>query len=151
MLALHRCTFESGQAAGLADLEAVRAAAFAAVNRLRREHGRAPVRRDELLDRAAQGHAEDLLRRGYYDHRSPEGGTPAGRVRGVGYTGQGLVVENIAKGLFAPAETVDRWMGSSGHRKNILHRKVTATGFGLAVGPGERECFDVLWVQLFAA
>lgn len=152
MLALHRCTVERRQIGELADVDAVRSAALAAVNRLRREHGRQPVRRDALLDRAAQGHAEDLLRRGYYDHTSPEGGTPAGRVRGVGYTGRGVVVENIAKGLFTAAETVDRWMDSSGHRRNILHRKVTATGFGLAVGPGgEQECFDVLWVQLFAA
>ena len=152
MLALHRCTFEKRRIAELADLEAVRAAAFAAVNRSRRDHGRSPVRRDQLLDRAAQGHAQDLLRRGYYDHTSPEGGTPGERVRGAGYSGRGLVAENIAKGLFTPAETVERWMDSSGHRRNILHRGVNATGFGLAIGPGGgQECFDVLWVQLFAA
>ena len=61
-----------------------------------------------------------------------------------------VVTENIAKGLFTPGETVDRWMASSGHRKNILLRRATATGLGVALGPGEEECVDVLWVQLFA-
>ena len=150
LLALHKCTVEQQRAAGLADLEAARAEALEAVNRLRRERGRPPVRRDARLDQAAQGHAEDLLRRSYYDHRSPEGGTPASRARAAGVQRPNLVAENIAKGLFTPAETVDRWMDSSGHRKNILLRRAAATGFGVAVGPGEEECFDVLWVQLFA-
>ena len=150
MLALHRCTVERERAAALADLEAARVEALVTVNRLRSEHGVAPVRRDARLATAAQGHAEDLLRRDYYEHRSPEGGTPADRARAAGFERPSLVAENIAKGLFTPAETVERWMDSAGHRKNILRRRVTATGFGVAVGPGEGECFDVLWVQLFA-
>jgi uncharacterized protein YkwD len=106
------------------------------------------VRRDPVLANAAQGHAEDLLRRSYYDHRSPEGGTPMSRARAAGFTGRSIA-ENIAKGLFTPVETVNRWMDSSGHRRNILRRRATLTGLGLAVGPGELECHDVLWVQLF--
>ena len=149
MLALHKCTVERERAAGLADREAARTAVLEAVNRFRLERGRPPVRRDARLDQAAQGHAEDQLRRSYYEHRSPEGGTAASRARAAGVRSS-LVAENIAKGLFTPAETVDRWMDSSGHRKNILLRRATATGLGVAVGPGEEECFDVLWVQLFA-
>lgn len=150
MLALHKCTVERQHATRLEAVETVRAEALAEVNRLRREHGRPPVRRDERLAAAAQAHAEDLLRRAYYDHRSPEGGTPRSRARAAGLERSRLVAENIAKGLFTPAEAVDRWMDSPGHRANILHRRVTATGLGVAVGPGEEECFDVLWVQLFA-
>lgn len=150
MLALHACTVERQRAAALADLEAARTAALEAVNRLRSEHGLSPVRRDESLAAAAQGHAEDQLRRSYYDHRSPEGATAADRARAAGFEQRGPLAENIAKGLFTPADVVDRWMHSPGHRKNILLRQATATGFGVAVGPGELECFDVLWVQLFA-
>ena len=150
MLALHRCTVERERAAVLTDVEAARAEAHERVNRLRRENGLAPVRRDPRLAAAAQGHAEDLLGRGYYEHRSPEGDTPASRARAAGFERPQQVSENIAKGLFTPAETVDRWMDSSGHRRNILRRRATATGLGVAVGPGETECYDVLWVQLFA-
>jgi len=150
MLALHRCTVERQRVAELSNIEAARAQALEEVNRQRREHDLAPVRRDERLANAAQGHAEDLLRRSYFDHRSPQGVTPARRARAAGFECPNLVAENIAKGLFTPAETVDRWMQHSDHRGNILHRRVTVTGLGVAVGPGELECFDVLWVQLFA-
>ena len=150
MLALHRCTVEAERAAELADVEAARVAALAAVNRWRREHGREPVTRDPRLDAAAQAHAEDLVRRSYYDHRSPEGGTPGSRARAAGFGGRAGIAENIAKGLFTPTEAVDRWMESAGHRRNILRRKAAATGFGVAVGRGDEECYDVLWVQLFA-
>lgn len=150
VLALHRCTVERRQAGELEELEAVRAAVVERVNHHRRQNQRQPVRRDPRLAAAAQDHAEDLLRRSYYDHRSPEGGTPASRARGAGYIHFSLVAENIAKGLFTPAEAVDRWMASAGHRRNVLRRRATATGLGVAVGPGDQECFDVLWVQLFA-
>jgi uncharacterized protein YkwD len=150
MLALHKCTVDRELATRLAAVEAIREEVLAAVNRVRREHGLEPVRLDSRLAAAAQGHAEDQLRRSYYDHRSPEGGTAASRVRAAGLERPGLVAENIAKGLFTPEEVVDRWMDSSGHRKNILQRRVTATGLGVAVGAGESDCFEVLWVQLFA-
>jgi len=150
MLALHKCTVERRQAAELSGLEAVRATALERVNHHRRQSGRQPLRGDPRLDAAAQGHAEDLLRRSYYSHRSPEGGTPASRARGAGFVHQRLVAENIAKGLFTPNEAVDRWMDSSGHRRNVLQRRATATGLGVAVGPGDQECFDVYWVQLLA-
>lgn len=150
LLALHKCTEAGRRAAGLADVAAVRAAALVAVNRARRQRGRQPVRPDPRLDAAAQGHAEEMLRRGFYDHLSPDGGTPAGRARAAGLPHAALVAENIARGLFTPAETVERWLASSGHRRNILLRRATATGLGVAVGPGGDDCVDVLWVQLFA-
>ena len=150
MLALHKCTVEGDRAGALADVDRARAEALERVNRLRRDRGLDALLPDARLDAAAQAHAEDLLDRAYYEHRSPEGGTPASRVRAAGFERPNLVAENIAKGLFTPAETVDRWMDSPGHRKNILRRRATATGLGVAVGPGEIECFDVLWVQLFA-
>ncbi len=150
MLALDKCTVERELATRLSAVEAVREEVLEAVNRRRREHGLEPLRPDARLTAAAQGHAEDQQRRSYYDHRSPEGSTPASRARAAGLDRAGLVAENIAKGLFTPTEVVDRWMDSPGHRKNILQQRVTAAGLGVAVGPGETECYDILWVQLFA-
>lgn len=151
MLALHKCTVEEERVSALADVEAARREALDRVNRLRRERGLEALVADARLDAAAQAHAEDQARRSYYDHRSPEGGTPADRARSAGFGSPNMVAENIAKGLFTPAEVVDLWMDSPGHRKNILRRRATVVGLGVAVGPGgEIECFDVLWVQLFA-
>ncbi len=149
ILALKTRTWEWRQAAPLADLETVRQQALAEVNRLRRDHGREPLASEPHLDEAAQRHAEDMLRRAYYDHKSPEGDGVGDRVRAAGYGRYRTVAENIAKGLFTPDEVVRRWANSSGHRRNLLHRRVTETGLGVAYGETGDE-FEVVWVQVFA-
>lgn len=150
VLALRTRTVEWRQAAPLADLPSVRAQALATVNQLRRSHGREPVISEHRLDAAAQRHAEDMLRLGYYDHVSPKGETLASRVRAVGYRRPRGLAENIAKGLFTPDEVVRRWMNSSGHRANILRRGAGEIGFGVAFGERGRD-FEVVWVQVFAS
>ncbi len=149
VMALRTRTVEWRQAAPLADLPSVRAQALATVNRFRAEHDREPVRAEARLDEAAQRHAEDMLRRVYYDHVSPEGETVRDRIRAAGGGARGLA-ENIAKGLFTPEETVRRWMNSSGHRRNILRRGATEMGLGVAFGENENG-FEVVWVQVFAS
>lgn len=136
------------QTAPLGDLEAVREAVLGRSNQERREHGGAPLAAAPLLDRAAQAYAEEMLARAFYDHRSPEGETAWERVRDTGYRAR-RVGENIAKGIFSPVEVVERWLASTGHRRNILSPAFRQMGVGLAFGENERG-FEVLWVQLFA-
>lgn len=150
VLALTTRTHQRRQAAPLADLDHVRAIGLATVNELRAEHGRPAVRAESHLDEAAQRHAEDMLRRGFYDHLDPEGSTPGQRARAAGYEGWRGVAENIAKGPFTPEEVVHRWMNSSGHRRNILDRGATELGIGVAFGENEAG-FEILWVQVFGS
>ncbi len=91
-----------------------------------------------------------MLRRAYYDHVSPEGETVRDRVRAAGGSRRRGLAENIAKGLFTPDEVVRRWMNSSGHRRNILHRGAAEMGLGVAFGENENG-FEVVWVQVFAS
>ncbi len=150
VLALKTRTVEWRQAAPLADLPGARALALAAVNELRLEHGREPVQSDDRLDAAAQLYAEDMFRRAYYDHTSPEGETVRDRVRAAGGAKARGLAENIAKGLFTPDEVVRRWANSPGHRRNILQRGATEVGLGVAFGENENG-FEVVWVQIFAS
>ncbi len=150
VLALRTRTVEWRQAAPLADLASVRAQALATVNQLRQAHGREAVISEDRLDDAAQRHAEDMLRRGYYNHASPEGETVRDRVRAAGYRRPRGLAENLAKGLFTPDEVVRRWMNSSGHRRNILLRSADEVGIGVAFGERGRD-FEVVWVQVFAS
>lgn len=147
---LSKRTMEWRLAAPLAELARVRGEMLREVNTLRREKGRAALRRNPLLDLAAQSHAEDMLRRSYYDHRSPEGGTVRSRVREAGLGRAATVSENLAKGLFTPAEAVRRWMASSGHRRNILSPGARELGSGVAFGENDNG-FEVVWVQVFAS
>ncbi len=133
----------------LADFIAVKDEMLADVNRLRAAAGVAPLVEDPRLDAAAQEHAEDMLARDYYDHKSPEGKQVGDRVKAEGYSWR-LVAENIAAGHVTVDSVLDAWMQSSGHRANLLRPNATDFGFGLAVGPFDSR-HRVLWVQNFAA
>lgn len=139
----------SREVRGLADLAAVRAEMIAGVNRLRAEAGVPPLVENARLDAAAQDHAEDMMSRNYYDHRSPEGKDVGDRLKAEGYSWR-LAAENLAAGHVTVDSVLDAWMQSSGHRANLLRPNVTDFGFGLAVGPFDSR-YRVFWVQTFAA
>ncbi len=149
LLALPRRSVEWREAAPLADLASVRSQVLATVNRIRARRRLPLLETQPQLDSVAQSHAEDMLRRRYYDHRTPEGASPRERVRDAGYRKASRIAENIAKGLFTPTEVVERWMNSSGHRRNILEPTTREMGVGVAYGDTAKG-LEILWVQLFA-
>ncbi|RSS44583.1 CAP domain-containing protein [Streptomyces sp. WAC08241] len=115
----------------------------ALTNAERTRAGCRPLRSDKNLRTAAQGHAADMAARGYYEHMSPEGRDAGDRMKGAGYAWS-TWAENIHRGPKTPARAVADWMGSSGHRANILNCSLKDIGVGVAVtsnGPW--------WVQNF--
>ena len=113
-----------------------------------RERARAgiPVLRHSLpLARAAQAKADDMARRGYFSHDTPDGRTPWDFVRAEGYR-YTSVAENLAAGQ-RTIEALERgWLRSAPHRANIRNRAFAETGVGVASGPD-----GPVIVQLFAA
>lgn len=131
----------SGPAFGAsASLNALRQTSLALVNKDRKAHGLPPLDLDHTLDVIAQSHATDMLRKGYFSHVSPGGGTPMKRFLSAGGSHEVMLRENIlhCKGCPQPAdaksvaELESRWMHSPEHRKNILANGITHYGFGLA-------------------
>jgi uncharacterized protein YkwD len=110
------------------------------VNRRRARSGMAPLRYNRCLDRAAERHVRDMVRRRYFAHSSLRGSTPAERARAAGYvprSGGWAVAENLGWGLGAgalPHAIVRAWLRSPGHRANILQRSFEDVG--VAVVPG---------------
>jgi uncharacterized protein YkwD len=106
-------------------------------NRARRAAGAASLQADPDLDRAAAEYASELADRGLLDHDSPTPGrrTVSQRVdaAGVAWT---RVAENL--GLVRTHEaavggTVVRlWLGSPGHRSNLLDAGYVRVGTGVA-------------------
>lgn len=109
-------------------------------NQARDRAGCGPVRVDERLNRAASKHSADMAARNYFSHESPDGRNFADRVRAEGHPRPGA--ENIAKGYRDAEAVMDGWMGSAGHRDNILNCDLKTIGVGLA-----RE--EWLWTQVF--
>jgi uncharacterized protein YkwD len=106
-------------------------AAAAAINRNRA--GCAPLAWDDAAARAAQGHSDDMARRRYFAHQSPEGRGVAERLAAQGVT-YGAVAENLSMGFTRGEETVRGWMGSAGHRRNIQWCAVSRMGIGARDG-----------------
>jgi uncharacterized protein YkwD len=101
------------------------------------------LRTDERLRTAARGHSQDMAANNYFDHNGLDGRSPFDRMRDAGHpdpTG-----ENIAHGYPTPAAVMAGWMGSDGHRENLLTCEHQTIGVGLAYGPDGRP----YWTQDF--
>jgi uncharacterized protein YkwD len=127
------------------DLAALRDEALALVNADRSERQLPALARTEVLDQAAQGHAEDMLERDYYAHVTPDGRTPRDRFIAAGGSEWKLVAENIARCSGCPDPMSEArvqafekaWMDSPEHRANILSPGLEGFGFGIATGGGK--------------
>ncbi|WP_435241054.1 sigma-70 family RNA polymerase sigma factor [Streptomyces cucumeris] len=113
------------------------------VNIERGKVGCSPVRLNDKLNSAAQGHSDDMAARGYFDHTAPNGSDPGDRITAAGYPWR-TYGENIAKGQQTPAAVMDSWMNSPGHRQNILNCDFTEMGIGVNRGGG-----GPTWTQAF--
>lgn len=137
-----------------ADGERLRAHALGLANAERTRQGLPALEAETALHTAAQRHAEDMLRRDYHGHVSPEGKNPRDRYIAAGGGRSRLVAENIARcSPCAPpvtAANIERlhrgWMNSPAHRDNILNPGLTRFGFGFAGGAEGR----LYAVQTFA-
>jgi uncharacterized protein YkwD len=120
------------------------------VNAERARAGCAPVTISMQLTQSAQRHSLDMGQRNYFDHNAPppQASTPWDRIKATGYR-YSTAGENIAAGYISPAEVMESWMESAGHRANILNCKFREIGVGLAVVPGSD--YEYYWTQSFAA
>ena len=133
---------------GLRDADQVRKQMLVQVNELRRKAGAPPLKLDPVLQKAAQAHAQDMLARGYFAHKSPSDTTVRERARSAGYDWR-TIGENIAEGQTTVDEVLTTWMGSPGHRKNILEPRFEELGIGLVTGKARDGEYRVIWVQNF--
>ena len=109
--------------------------------------GRARLRANARLMRAAQLHAEQMARVGQQAHVLPNASYPRAedRLEAAGYRWESYG-ENLALGQASPAEAVRSWMHSPVHRRNIVHPDFTELGVGYAIDRAGRPYY----VQVFA-
>jgi uncharacterized protein YkwD len=117
---------------------------LALVNQNRRSGGCGGLSLDRRLIVAADGHASDMARRGYFAHESPAGEGSSDRMSEAGYRWS-RYGENIARGQDSVYEVVNGWMHSPEHRENIMDCKLDQMGIGLAFAPDRTP----YWVQDF--
>lgn len=107
-------------------------------NVAREANGVPPVTAHHTLEEAAIGHSEEMLKLDFFSHTSPTAGreTPHVRIMATGSRAR-RTGENIATFSGHPessiaAKSVDGWMNSPGHRRNLLDPSFTHMGIGVA-------------------
>lgn len=137
----------------------------ALINAERQHKGLQILSWNSTLSKVARKHSQDMARRNYFSHFSPEGHDFSYRYDKEGYTcaisGKDMIYtggENIFQNnLYGRIEyvnnvphydwnssrkiaetTVKGWMNSPGHRKNILTPHWRSEGIGIAISPDDK-------------
>lgn len=101
------------------------------VNVQRANRGLRALVQNWQLSNLARTKSQDMINSKYFSHISPTYGSPFNMMENVGinFSAAG---ENIAMGQSTPAQVMNAWMNSAGHRANILSGSYTQIGVGLA-------------------
>lgn len=120
-----------------------------AVNDFRREQHLIPLERRPDLDRVARAHSEDMARRGFFAHESPEGLDWVGRLQLAGVSGFRMAGENVGQTNRAEPnrEIFEGWKQSPVHRENLMSRPMNATGVGIARAADGRLFYTQLYLH----
>ncbi|MDF2506139.1 SafA/ExsA family spore coat assembly protein [Clostridium sp.] len=126
------------------DTKASEAEVIRLVNVERSKNGLGPLAANWQVGRVARYKSQDMINKKYFSHTSPTYGSPFNMMEqfGIKFSAAG---ENIAMGQRTPAEVVNAWMNSPGHRANILNPSYTQLGVGLAKD-SKGTCY---WTQMF--
>lgn len=92
-----------------------------------------PLANQSALQKSARAYANDLAVRNYVSHTSKDGLSPFDRMEVAGYNGK-FMGKNVAAGSLIPTpeDTVNEWLKSDDHCRNIMDPNYTDVGVGYA-------------------
>ncbi len=92
-----------------------------------------------VLDKVAQDKLEDMKKNKYFSHTSPKGLTFTYWMKQEGYSYR-TAGENLSKASGDAQQTVNAWVGSPAHLRNLVDKDFTEVGIATD---------DILVVQIF--
>ena len=120
------------------------------INNYRAQNGLGALTACTSLNRAAQGHSEDMRDQNYFSHTGLDGSSPWDRAceacYDLGCGPQTAMAENIAAGNSGAQGTFDQWKNSPGHNANMLGSSFKVLGIGRASGGGT---YGTYWTNVF--
>ena len=114
---------------------------FEMINALRQRNGLPALRKHRQMGRIAHEYAQEMARRQKLAHGSPDTGTLATRLSGLGLPAI-RIAENLAKAQ-DPRSALNAFLDSPGHKRNLLLPGLTDVGVGHA-----GEYYAIILVQL---
>lgn len=119
-------------------------------NAERAKAGLNPLRLDNQLSQAAQGHSDSMGEDDFFSHTGADGSNAFDRIKDTGYK-YSTAGENIAAGQRTAQQVVEGWMNSPGHRANILNANYTEIGIGYEFLENDTGSVNYkhYWTQVF--
>ncbi len=133
------------------------------INKIRKENNLPPLKLNKKLIQIAKAHSQDMAKRNYTSHITPEGKDPNVRAVEKGFNiikkEKNLIRKGIAENIFETQfykeingmkkpylekinmiaqKAVSSWMKSEGHKKNILNPDYKETGIGVAISKDKK-------------
>ena len=120
------------------------------VNIERANVGVAPLVLDEALCNAANMRAIEMDCTGVFGHKRPNDNSCFEVYDICNVEWQSACGENIAGGQATPEEVMKSWLGSAGHKANILSPEYTKMGLGYSNSGCGAGSYSHYWAQEFA-
>jgi uncharacterized protein YkwD len=119
------------------------------MNAVRVNSGLPRLRPLPVLAKPARTHSASLAGKGELDHDGPNGEPFWKRLVAAGFPRNRWMGENLAlmpSCDYDPAEVVQMWLDSPGHRANLLSKKFAVVGVGIAT---DAECTTTVFTTDF--
>lgn len=100
------------------------------------------------LNQAAQLHSDDMASNNILSHTGSNGSSFDQRIETQGFV-FAFAGENVAAGKRIVEDTLEQWLSSEGHCRNIMSPNFSQMGLGVSENPSSR--YKVYWAQVFAA
>jgi uncharacterized protein YkwD len=140
---------DAGMQQGAADSKAAEQRIVELVNRDRARAGLAPVTVDARLTAVARAHCQDMVDHDFLGHLSPRTGSAGDRVRRAGLSPE-IVFENVGR-AYSPDSAESGFLGSPGHRGNLLDPRARRIGVGVVFGPEASGTRPLIVTQLLSS
>jgi uncharacterized protein YkwD len=134
---------------GSADPGAAEQRIVALVNRDRARAGLAPVSVDARLTAVARAHCQDMVDHDFVGHVSPRTGNAADRAHRAGLSPE-ILFENVGR-AYSPDSAESGFLGSPGHRGNLLDPRARRIGVGVVFGPEASGTRPLIVTQLLSS
>jgi uncharacterized protein YkwD len=146
----------AGPARAATALRALESRVLVDINRVRAQHGLAPLHLSPRLNAAASQHSREMARVGYFSHSSADGGAFWRRIARF-YPSSGYSSWSVGENLLWSSPDVDApgavkmWMGSPEHRANLLNRSWREVGLSAIHSDSAPGAYHGLGVTIVTA
>ena len=126
---------------------------YSLLNEERKNQGLSPLHRNAKLAQAARAYSQELSDYRYREvaHISPRTGSVVDRVRKAGLTQRpDVLAENLAR-VYSASEAHQGFLGSPGHRANMVHPRLTDVGIGVVADADTNGPRAFYVTEIFAA